>query len=183
MWSVVALFFLNGSGHAALASRLPELQPVLGLSGPRLEAGTQRVRGGRHCHHAGGTTDRRALPRPTGGSHRRGALGVQRLSGGRRGRGASFVGWLIAAGALNALVDLGQNVLVVRLERSGMCMLARTRPNSLLSPLEGLPAVGHRRDRVQSAHHRPIPAGVRFHSSGCRGRAGGGPRLRGLAQP
>ncbi|GAA0537394.1 hypothetical protein GCM10011581_44160 [Saccharopolyspora subtropica] len=54
---------------------------------------------------------------------------------------ASFALWLLAAGALNALVDIGQNVIAVRLEKLRMSTVGGA-ANGLLSPLEGLQAVG-----------------------------------------
>ena len=142
VWAAAALLLLNGLGYAALASRLPELQRTLGLSEPQL--GVARA-----GFVVGISATMLVAPRVVRRYRARRvapvAAGLYLVSIGLAGAGfgtLSFAALLCAAGALSALIDIGQNVIAVRLEKARMQRNPRARPNSLLSPMEGLQAVG-----------------------------------------
>ncbi|MFE5480284.1 MFS transporter [Nocardia sp. NPDC056541] len=136
------LFLLNGLGYAALASRLPELQERYGLSDSQM--GFARV-----GFVVGLTATMFVAPQVV---RRIGAARVAPIAAGLylagiglAGTGIGLwatIGWLLVAGTFNALLDIGQNVLAVRLEKVRMAAVSDTRENSLLSPMEGLQAVG-----------------------------------------
>ena len=142
VWAASALFLLNGLGYAALASRLPELQRTLGLTEPQL--GVARA-----GFVFGISATMLIAPRIVRRYRARRvapvAAGLYLVSIGFAGAGfgtISFASLLCAAGALSALIDIGQNVIAVRLEKVRMQRDPHARPNSLLSPTEGLQAVG-----------------------------------------
>ncbi|MEU4314580.1 MFS transporter [Nocardia sp. NPDC024068] len=143
-WYVAALglFMLNGLGYAALASRLPELRDAYGLTDAQLGfARTGFVVGLTATMFVAPQLVRRARARRAAPI----AAGIYLLGIGLAGAGLglwSMVGWLLVAGAANALLDIGQNVIAVRLEKFRMETGPDTRANSLLSPLEGFQAVG-----------------------------------------
>ncbi|MDA3642938.1 hypothetical protein LZ318_37550 [Saccharopolyspora indica] len=140
--AVASLFFLNGLGYAALASRLPELQRALGLSESQLGlARTGFVIGIVATMLVAPRLVRRYRAQRAAPL----AAGLYVISiclAGSASGTTAFGFWLLAAGAFNALVDIGQNVLAVRLEKLRMLADGGARANSLLSPLEGLQAVG-----------------------------------------
>jgi|UPI000831833D MFS family permease len=140
--AAAALFLLNGLGYASLASRLPELQAEFNLSEPQLGFA-------RSGFVIGITVAMLVAPQIVRRwrAHRVApvAAGLYLAAVCLAGAGfgtVSFMGWLLAAGVLNALIDIGQNVIAVRLEKMRMADVPDARPNSLLSPMEGLQAVG-----------------------------------------
>ncbi|MGW0179254.1 MFS transporter [Nocardia sp. NPDC003345] len=140
--ATLGLFLLNGLGYAALASRLPELRDTYGLTDAQLGfARTGFVVGLTATMFVAPQLVRRARARRAAPV----AAGIYLLGIGLAGAGLglwSMVGWLVVAGAANALLDIGQNVIAVRLEKSRMETGPHARANSLLSPLEGFQAVG-----------------------------------------
>lgn len=136
------LFLLNGLGYAALASRLPELQSAYGLTDAELGfARTGFVVGLTATMFVAPGLVRWAAARRAAPI----AAGIYLLGIGVAGAGTglwSMVGWLLIAGAANALLDIGQNVIAVQLEKVRMDAAPHTRPNGLLSPMEGFQAVG-----------------------------------------
>ncbi|WP_280402445.1 MFS transporter [Nocardia carnea] len=134
------LFLLNGLGYAALASRLPELQSAYGLSDAQLGfARTGFVVGLTATMFVAPGLVRRAAARRAAPI----AAGIYLLGIGVAGAGTglwSMVG--LIAGAANALLDIGQNVIAVQLEKVRMDAAPHTRPNGLLSPMEGFQAIG-----------------------------------------
>ncbi|MFD4356200.1 MFS transporter [Nocardia sp. NPDC058518] len=142
VWAAMGLFLLNGLGYAALASRLPELQERYGLSDAQV--GFARI-----GFVVGLTATMFVAPQIVRrfGAARAApiAAGLYLAGIGLAGMGIGLwatVGWLLVAGTFNALLDIGQNVLAVRLEKVRMTAVAGTRENSLLSPMEGFQAVG-----------------------------------------
>lgn len=142
VWAALGLFLLNGLGYAALASRLPELQAQYQLSDAQM--GFARI-----GFVVGLTATMFVAPqivRRVGAARAAPIAAGLYLSGiGLAGMGIGLwatIGWLLVAGTFNALLDIGQNVLAVRLEKVRMAATTDARANSLLSPLEGFQAVG-----------------------------------------
>ncbi len=142
VWAALGLFLLNGLGYAALASRLPEIQGRYGLSDAQM--GFARI-----GFVVGLTATMFAAPqivRRVGAARAAPVAAGLYLTGiGLAGMGIGLwatIGWLLVAGVFNALLDIGQNVLAVRLEKVRMAAAPHAQANSLLSPLEGFQAIG-----------------------------------------
>ncbi|BBZ06967.1 MFS transporter [Mycolicibacterium doricum] len=142
VWAALGLFLLNGLGYAALASRLPELQQRYDLSDAQM--GFARI-----GFVVGLTATMLVAPqivRRVGAARAAPIAAGLYLAGiGLAGMGIGLwatVAWLLMAGVFNALLDIGQNVLAVRLEKIHMAGTTHARANGLLSPLEGFQAVG-----------------------------------------